>query len=249
MSALLLIAHGASDRPLDDHPIWAHAAALRAMGHDRVEVGFLRGEPTIQHARAALAAEGTPAIVVPCFMARGYFVEQVLPGALGDPALTIGQTSADGLLTLAPPAGEQPILAAIALSAVRDALAAQDDAHQWRVVLVGHGTARHPRSAATVEAAAALIRDTLGVIVQVGFLDQEPTIEAIMATGATKDAPTLVLPWLAGGGGHAEHDIPTRAITPAPFLHLAPIGAHPAMAQAIADAAHPHDPTTASAHL
>lgn len=233
MSALLLVAHGATDRPLDAHPLHQHAAALRAQGGwSQVEVGFLRGAPSIADALARLTA---PAVVVPCFMARGYFVEQVLPAALGHPTLTIGATTPDGLLTLAPPAGEQPELAEVALAAVDEALQGRD-ASTWRVILVGHGTTRHAQSGATVEAVASALRDARGLNVQVGYLDQEPAIEPIMISSP---APTLILPWLAGGGGHAEQDIPQRAtaLATGPTITLPPIGAHPAMIRAIARAA------------
>jgi sirohydrochlorin ferrochelatase len=95
------------------------------------------------------------------------------------------------------------------------------------LVLAGHGS-RDPRFLATLEAAAAEVRDRApGLEVRVGLLDHgPPAVTDVVEPGC------VVVPMLLAGGYHVRFDLPAQA--PGATL-TAPLGPDPLLAVALAD--------------
>ncbi|CCG40100.1 CbiX/SirB N-terminal domain-containing protein [Magnetospirillum molischianum] len=106
------------------------------------------------------------------------------------------------------------------------------------LVLVGHGSARHPEAGAPLKALAdELRRRDLFASVDARFLKQEPRLEP------PAPAPlTVVVPVLTGGGAFAETRLAEQAELDGPLtlrqgsriLLTPPVGAHPGFAALIA---------------
>ena len=127
------------------------------------------------------------AVVVPFFMADGFFVQRVRKIA--------------GEAHVAAPLGT----ATRALAEIAVALAGEGP---QTLLLLGHGTRRNPNSAATTYAVA----DQIQVLqpsrrVLVGFIDQDPEIAHILAE--LDDAePAVAVPFFASNGPHTTIDLP-----------------------------------------
>ena len=101
-------------------------------------------------------------------------------------------------------AGVAPLVARRVTELLREQRAERDTV---ALVLVGHGTARHPQSrAATVHLADTLRRRRVAGEVVAAFIDDEPPVDAVVAR--LRQPTVLVVPFLIGGGAHALEDIP-----------------------------------------
>ena len=75
------------------------------------------------------------------------------------------------------------------------------------IVLIGHGTSRHPDSGASTNHLAAQIREQVpDLSIEVAFLDQQPTISEL--TKKIQTPQRLVVPFLISRGPHATVDVP-----------------------------------------
>ena len=80
---VLIAAHGSHLDARSSEPVRRHADALRRSGRfDRVLTGFWKEEPAL--CRALDGIEAGPVVVVPFFMADGYFTRTVIPRELAD---------------------------------------------------------------------------------------------------------------------------------------------------------------------
>ena len=203
-TALLLAAHGSHRDPAVAMVVERMAAALRNRGlADEVVTAYHQGTPGFGVALDRLQA--TQVVVLPLFTSEGYYVEQVLPRAL--------ETSRRfGLVELrqAPALGSHPALVELLRERVGHLVQTEDlRLSQTGVLLIGHGTGRHPRSReTTLRLAEALRQQGVDGEVAIGFLDDEPAVEAALAALAAPS--TIVIPFLLGGGGHASTDLPAR---------------------------------------
>ncbi|MEX0347882.1 MAG: CbiX/SirB N-terminal domain-containing protein [Paracoccaceae bacterium] len=206
MPNALIVAHG---QPSDPAPA---SAALAAFARD-VE----RHAPDLSLSSATLAApgeldlvlQGLPdhAPVYPLFMARGWFVTDVLPRRLGSQNLTILD-----------PLGVDPELPHLAAQALAEVM----EQHGWAaqdttVVLAAHGSGRSRNPSAVAYAFAEALKDQIsGIDVLTGFVEEPPSIEdAARGCGAQ----SICLPFFACQGGHANEDVP-EALQAAEFEGL-----------------------------
>ena len=183
---LVLVAHGSSKDPGVADQVRDAARGLAcdpdvAARFAAVEVAFLKQSPNVGE-----VARGRDVVILPLFMAEGYFVNEVLPReiAAGPPRLAI---------TL-PPLGADPRLL--------DVVETTDRA----VVIVGHGTPRDSHSRASVEAAVQRLRSERRLDAYAAFLDDEPGL-ADVARDLCSRSPVTVIPWFATAGPHVDHDI------------------------------------------
>ena len=227
--ALVLAGHGSHLDPNSSRPVHAHAARIREMGvFDEVAAVFWKEEPPFS--RLLDVVEADEVTVVPVFMAEGFFTDRVLPREMG----LDGPVTRRGGRTIryTAPIGTHPRIAGVAAARADEAGAGAGHL----VAVIGHGTPRHPGSAATTEEVAAALRrrgtyrDAMAV-----FLDQEPAI----ATLAGQAPPVVAVPLFVADGWHAGVQVPGIAgeAVPDGLVYTAAIGLHPLISDLILELA------------
>jgi sirohydrochlorin cobaltochelatase len=222
-ATLLLLAHGSTVNADSARPALRLAEALRAGGRfASVQACFWKQEPGLL---AGVAAAQTPRVfVVPLMTGPGYFVEEVIPQALGlnDAGSTDfprvrrrgGQT-----LSYTHPVGTHPVLAEVLLNQARAVVARHPFPRAPRpgettLVVVGHGTERSERSRlAVTEHVERLRRKGEFAEVQPAFLEIEPRVSEAPARAACRHV--VVVPLFISDGLHAAEDIPVLLGEPA----------------------------------
>ena len=200
--ALVLAAHGSRRDPSANALVRRLAESLRARRlFDEVAVAFHQGEPGFDTVLDELVADEVT--VVPFLTSAGHYSEVVLPEALGR-----NRRFAEVRLRQTPPvgthAGVAPLVARRVTELLREQRAERDTV---ALVLVGHGTARHPQSrAATEHLADTLRRRRVAGEVVAAFIDDEPPVDAVIAR--LRQRTVLVVPFLIGGGAHVFEDVP-----------------------------------------
>jgi uroporphyrin-III C-methyltransferase len=248
--ALVLAAHGSRRDPAANALVRLLAEGLRGRRlFDEVAVAFHQGEPGFDTVLDELVADEVT--VVPLLTSAGHYSEAVLPQALARNrrfgALRLRQT---------PPVGTHPGVAPLVARRVTEILREQHlNREDVALVLVGHGTRRHPQSrAATEHLAETLRRRRVAGDVAAAFLDDDPPLEQVAAAGRR---PTLlVVPFLIGGGTHALEDLPRLVGLAAdgPFdgrvgdrrvLIDGAVGGYAGLAEIVVDLARKHTPPPA----
>lgn len=127
-------------------------------------------------------------------------------------------------------------------SARADAVVPAADRERTTVVILGHGTNAHPRSAETTLALVENLRSGNRYSrVLPAFLDQDPRLNRILETERT--GPIAVIPFFVSEGWHVGTTIPRDIALqgagdgPAtqPVWLSKPVGTHPAMAEVVLD--------------
>ena len=202
--ALILAAHGSRVDPAVNGLVDGYVDRLTALnGFKEVLAAYHHGEPSFATVLDELEAESVT--VIPLMTSRGYFSDVVLPRELARNrrfrTMDVMQTE---------PVGTHPKIVPLVWHRVR----AQMKEHGFEpaktsVVLIGHGTARYSQSAeATFHLADELAFRYPGSEVVVGFLDEQPSVEAAMEQ-VSRDR-VVVEPFLIANGPHASRDIPAR---------------------------------------
>jgi uroporphyrin-III C-methyltransferase len=247
--ALVIAAHGSRRDPAANAMVRRLAESLRGRRlFDEVAVAFHQGEPGFSAVLDELAAD--EAIVIPFFTSAGHYADVVLPEAL---ARNVRYPLVRHRVT--PPVGTHPGIAPLVARRITERLReAQLDRESVALVLVGHGTRRHPGSrAATEQLAETLRRRRVAARVDAAFLDDDPPLERVAA--ALRDPSVLVIPFLIGGGTHTTDDIPSRLGLPTDgpsrrdaLLHGRrvlvddPVGTYPGLDEIVLDLARRHAP-------
>jgi uroporphyrin-III C-methyltransferase len=200
--ALVLAAHGSRRDPAANALVRRLAESLRGRRlFDEVAVAFHQGEPGFDTVLDEITADEVT--VVPFLTSAGHYSEVVLPEALGR-----NRRFAEVRLRQTPPvgthAGVAPLVARRVTELLREQRAERDTV---ALVVVGHGTARHPQSrAATEHLADTLRRRRVAGEVVAAFIDDKPPVDAVVAQ--LRQRTLLVVPFLIGGGAHVLEDIP-----------------------------------------
>jgi uroporphyrin-III C-methyltransferase len=200
--ALVLAAHGSRRDPAANALVRRLAESLRGRRlFDEVAVAFHQGEPGFDTVLDELTADEVT--VVPFLTSAGHYSEVVLPEGLARnrrfPEVRLRQT---------PPVGTHPGVAPLVARRVTELIRDQQaEREAIGLVLVGHGTPRHPDSRrATEQLAETLRRRRAAGRVVAAFIDEEPTADRAVAE--VQGRTVLVLPFLIGGGAHALEDLP-----------------------------------------
>lgn len=194
-----------------------HARALAAeLSGLEVAVGCVRGAPPVEDVADRLRK---PAVVVPLLMAEGYVLD-----------LLHRRLAGRGGLRITPPVGSHPgLVHLVAHTAETAARGRCWDPARAVLLLVGHGTPRHPRSDATAAALAARVRamHRFGAV-EVGFLEQVPVLDAVLRDfGAT---PVVAVGLFVEAGPHGRDDVEAAiGRAPGPVAYTGPLGALPAI--------------------
>ena len=145
--------------------------------------------------RAMEDAIGAP-LVYPLFMTSGWFTREALPSRL--------RISPERILA---PLGSDPALPALAARLLCETAHAEGwEPDGTEILLAAHGSATGRRPAeCTRRFAQALAAEQAFAAVHVGFLEEEPRIDAI-AAGIGHEA--ICLPYFAAVGAHVKDDLP-----------------------------------------
>lgn len=179
-------------------------AGVAARYAARLEVDFhlkptraacLRGEPSLEAVFDGCG--GGPIVVLPLLMAEGYILEWLkrrLDAYAGD-------------LLMLPPVGADAGLAPILYRMAR----AEAQAAGWRLaettlLLIGHGTPKHPASGRTLEAQAVRLRAAGGIAaVESAYLEQEPWLAE--RAQALAGRPVVACGFFVDAGPHGRSDV------------------------------------------
>jgi sirohydrochlorin cobaltochelatase len=227
-AALVLCAHGirggvggAAD----------HAGRIAARGlFAEVHACALKGAPGLNEIVAA--AHARELVFVPLLMAEGYTLDAMLQKLEAT-------TDRPARVTVCRPIGVHPRLADGIATRARALCAAR----AWRpgdtaLLIVGHGTERHPESDATARRHAAEIA-ARGIFAEVatGFLDERPLVPQALC--ALRAPQCVAIGLFVDAGEHGEEDIPAL-LAPAGdrAAYAGPIGPDPLVTELILDQAY-----------
>ena len=129
----------------------------------------------------------------------------------------------------------------VILERVGDLMRGRETSGRTALVLLGHGTDLNKNSGGVIYMNARRIRERgLYDLVEVGFLDQEPEIGAVVEGVAARNV--ILIPVFIAEGWHTRETIPedlglTGEVTllgDKTVFYSAPVGTHPSMAKLIA---------------
>jgi sirohydrochlorin cobaltochelatase len=238
MKALVIVGHGSHLNEDSSLPVYEHAQRIRGTGEfDEVVESFWKEEPSMRHVLDTV--ESNEIYVVPAFISEGYFTQQVIPRELGleGPVTRRGSKT----VSYAGPLGSFEGMPDVILERVGDLMRGKKTAGRTALVLLGHGTDLNKNSGGVIYMNARRIRKRgLYDLVEVGFLDQEPEIGAVVEGVAARNV--ILIPVFIAEGWHTRETIPedlglTGEVTllgDKTVFYGAPVGTHPAMANLIA---------------
>jgi sirohydrochlorin cobaltochelatase len=238
VKALVIVGHGSHLNEDSSLPVYEHAERIRKSGEfDEVVECFWKEEPSMRHVLDTVESEEV--YVVPAFISEGYFTQQVVPRELG----LAGTVTKKGYKTVryAGPLGTFEGMADVILERVGDLMRGKEVSGRTALVLLGHGTDLNKNSGGVIYLNAARIRQRqVYDDVDVGFLDQEPEIGAVVESVAARNV--ILIPVFIAEGWHTRETIPqdlglsgeVTARGDKTIFYGAPVGTHPSMANLIA---------------
>ena len=238
MKALVIVGHGSHLNEDSSLPVYEHAQRIRGTGEfDEVVESFWKEEPSMRHVLDTV--ESDEIYVVPAFISEGYFTQQVIPRELG----LEGPVTRRGSKTVryAGPLGTFEGMPGVILERVGDLMRGRKTSGRTALVLLGHGTDLNKNSGGVIYMNARRIRERgLYDLVEVGFLDQEPEIGAVVEGVAARNV--ILIPVFIAEGWHTRETIPedlglTGEVTllgEKTVFYGSPVGTHPSMANLIA---------------
>lgn len=226
MSALVLTAHGSAD-PRSETVAHALAGRIRRLRPWLdVRTAFLdHSEPRLPAVLAHIAADRTPAVVVPMLLASAYHARVDIPAAIADSGADVQQ--ADVL-------GEDPALVALLGRRLAESGVSPDDSGLG-VIVMAVGSSSDAANTRTATVAPALSAGTSWAGAEVAFATgPHPTIDEAAARLRDRGARRLVIaPWFLAHGR-----ITDRVANSAARLDIAlcePLGSHNLVAATLLD--------------
>jgi sirohydrochlorin cobaltochelatase len=197
-TALILAGHGSTKNAESSRFTRETAHRLRERGvFAEVRAGFWKEEPSFGDALRGLQSKR--AVVVPWFLAKGYFTTQILPREFGE--------TAEVECRVTEPIGSRPeILGHFQKRAERLLAVKNWKPNQVSLLVASHGTPLHTGSrGAAVGLAEQLAKDGYRTARAV-FLEEEPKIADWRIL--IHEGPVVVLPHFLAGGLHGSKDVP-----------------------------------------
>lgn len=250
--ALLLLGHGSDHSPASAHPIRMLARELQHRKcFGEVKLGFWKEKPYLHEALWRVQAREV--VVVPIFTSEGHYTKRVIPRELG---LDEQAARPPGLAVyLSRPVGAHPGIAEVILDRARAAtrrrmrdgeLPMWAEARKGKValVIVGHGTPRHPDSSGVTHRVARAVRARWSHgPVAAAFLDEAPTVPRVI--GQMDVASAVVVPFFISEGWHAGVTLPRSLaveggrgrLGETAIRYTPPVGTHPSIADLVVDLA------------
>ncbi len=234
---VLLVGHGSHLDANSSTPVYAHARRLRESGRfDEVMVAFWKEEPSLSRGLEGCTADDVA--VVPVFISRGYFTEQVIPREMRlEGRLT---RCGERVVRYTEPVGSHASLARVIEQRAREAGAGVGDV----VAVLGHGTPRNPNSERNVyDQAERVAAEGLFAEVVTLFIDQEPSMERVFEVAPGRDI--YVVPLFIADGWHVGQTIPADLALDGPVtrrdgrrvIYARAVGTHPGVAEVAAELA------------
>jgi sirohydrochlorin cobaltochelatase len=238
MRALVIVGHGSHLNEDSSLPVYEHAVRIRETGEfDEVVECFWKEEPSMRHVLDTIESEDV--YIAPAFISEGYFTQQVIPRELG----LEGPVSKKGEKTVryAGPLGTFDGMPDVILERTEDLMRGREVSGRTALVLLGHGTDLNKNSGGVIYLNAGRIRER-GVydLVEVGFLDQDPEIGAVVDRIEAENV--ILIPLFIAEGWHTRETIPedlglrgeVTLRDDKTIFYGAPVGTHPSMANLIA---------------
>ncbi|MBL8574425.1 MAG: hypothetical protein JNM13_12170 [Hyphomicrobiaceae bacterium] len=223
-AAILLVAHGDRGETARNGPIAAMCARLgRRWPEARVGFGVMNGEPSLGCGLAGLDVKaGEWLIVVPLFMADGFFTRVKLPRDLA--------AQGAGMAEILAAAGLDPGVGDLIEARLREALGAPRA--DGSILICAHGSRSGvPDSRLAAEAMAGRLRAAGWGEVACAYVEEAPFI----TDGLDADRRDAVIGLFASLGTHAINDVAAEvAGHPHVRLFIPAIGAEPEMAEVVA---------------
>lgn len=227
-AALVLVAHGSSGGDGAAEPVLRHAAFLkRRRWFAEIGVGFVGRTPGLAQALRPVTADTI--YVVPCFLADGHYTRTVIPEALDE-----ARPDTPGRLRYCAPIGTSPRLAELVRRRVASVCRTRElDPASVSVLLIGHGTPRHPASAAVTHGLARTLEARRWFAATgTAFLDEPPQVgDALEALDAMGGEAVVAVGLFATDGVHGAKDVPELLAkdsrTERPVHYAGAIGAGP----------------------
>jgi sirohydrochlorin cobaltochelatase len=238
MKALVIVGHGSHLHEDSSLPVYEHAERIRKTGEfDEVVECFWKEEPAMRHVLDTVESEDV--YVVPAFISEGYFTQQVIPREVG----LEGALTRKGYKTVryAGPLGTFEGMPDVILERAGDLMRGKELSGRTALVLLGHGTDLNKNSGGVIYLNARRIRERkVYDLVEVGFLDQDPEVGAVVEGVAARNV--ILIPIFIAEGWHTRETIPedlglTGEVTvrgDKTIFYGAPVGTHPSMANLIA---------------
>ncbi len=200
MVTLLLLGHGSSKHPDSSRSVREHAEILTQTDcFAEVRCAFLKEEPLIENALDGVGEEQV--IIVPDFLAEGYFTRQVVPAKLGDKLRSAN-------ICCTPPVGTHPMMAEIINDMAREVLG-DWTVEQTSLLVVGHGSGKNPCSKQSLLGHLQEVRNNTD-FAQVAdlWLEELPLVSSWKEVATKRHI--IVIPYLLNDGQHGGWDIPAE---------------------------------------
>jgi sirohydrochlorin cobaltochelatase len=196
---LLLAAHGSS-RPDDNNPMLRLASSLRGQEiFSEVHCSFLQQAPLLGDVLSQLHTQEL--IVVPMLSGFGYITEVLIPQALSQVGSQTRVHLCDpiGIHAKIPEIMEKRASSIIKEHALEPA--------QVSILIAAHGNTKNTKNADQTNSLADSVRKLMnGITVNAAFIEETPLVSDWPQMTAAENL--IVLPYLIGGGPHAQEDIP-----------------------------------------
>ena len=200
MVTLILLGHGSSKHPDSSRSVREHAEILSQTDcFAEVRCAFLKEEPLIENALDGVGEEQV--IIVPDFLAEGYFTRQVVPAKLGDKLRSAN-------ICCTPPVGTHPMMAEIINDMAREVLG-DWTVEQTSLLIVGHGSGKNPCSKQSLLGHLQEVRNNTD-FAQVAdlWLEELPLVSSWKEVATKRHI--IVIPYLLNDGQHGGWDIPAE---------------------------------------
>ncbi len=200
-TALVILGHGSSKHASSSIPCRLHADTIRRMEiFESVHCGFLKETPFIEECLDHVQAQNI--IIIPNFLAEGYYTKKVIPDKLQLDQDALRGKSVTYLRPLGLDASLQEIISELAARAMGE----------WKpedttLMLLGHGSTKSKTSKDTLlEHIAGLREKTSFAQITDLWLEEPPFIKDWRDFADIKQV--LFIPYLIADGQHGGWDIP-----------------------------------------
>ncbi|MBT8043644.1 MAG: hypothetical protein KJO79_01735 [Verrucomicrobiae bacterium] len=210
MSVLIILGHGSSKHPDSSRSVRMHADILNKEGKfNEVRCAFLKEQPMIDGCLDGLENESV--VLVPDFLAEGYFTRQVIPKKLNLDSLPNN-------IRYCPPVGTHPLMADLIVESTHELLG-DWKLEQTSLLVVGHGSKKNPCSKQTLLSHLDVISRVSGFAdVSDLWLEEAPYVNSWSESAAEQQV--IILPFLLNDGQHGGWDIPQEiGIMPQQKVH------------------------------
>ncbi|MFW6436416.1 MAG: CbiX/SirB N-terminal domain-containing protein [Halococcoides sp.] len=217
MPALVVAAHGSHLNPDSSRPARDHAATIRATGaFEEVRTAFWKEEPSFRDALRTVASDEI--FLVPLFVSRGYFTEQVLPREFRlsafdrdrwaeEGSITTTAADVDATIHYCGPVGTDPVMSDVIVQRAESITGETAIGAATTLAIVGHGTERNQNSADAIYDHVERIREQdRFAAVEALFMDEAPEIDDWPAVVDTERV--VIVPLFVADGYHTREDLP-----------------------------------------